>query len=159
MSADENKAVIRRGFEEGMNQRKLQVFDETLAPTYVNHDLPTPSPGADGFKQVISMFLTGFPDLQVTLEDALAEGDKVATRGVLRGTHHGDFMGIPATGKPVPVQYIDIWRVEHGQAVENWVQMDMLGMLQQLGVMPAPGQASTSSFDDTQVGHVELLAR
>jgi steroid delta-isomerase-like uncharacterized protein len=142
MSAEANKALIRRGFEEGMNRRNLQVYDEVIAPTYVNHDLPTSAPGADGFRQVVTMFVTAFPDMQITIEDTLAEGDKVATRGVFRGTHHGTFMGIPATGKPIAVKYIDIWRVENGQAVENWVQMDMLGLMQQLGVIPAPEQAT-----------------
>ena len=86
------------------------------------------------------MFLTAFPDFHVTLEDVIAEGDKVASRGVWRGTHQGNFMGIPATGKSVAVSYSDIWRFENGKAVENWVQMDMLGLMQQLGVAPAPGQ-------------------
>jgi predicted ester cyclase len=141
MSTAENKAVIRRGFEEGINQRNPQVYDDVIAPTYVNHDFPAPTPGIDGFKQVISLFLTAFPDMQVSIEDALAEGDKVATRGVLRGTHHGAFLGIPPTGKPVAVKYIDIWRVENGTGVENWVQMDLLGLLQQLGAIPTPDQA------------------
>ena len=140
MSADQNKALIQRGFEEGINQQKLNVFDELLAPNYVNHNMPAPGPGAEGFKQIISMFIDAFPDFQVMVEDMIAEGDKVATRGTWTGTHKGDFMGIPATGKSVVVTYTDLWRFENGKAVENWVQMDMVGMMQQLGVMPAPGQ-------------------
>lgn len=140
MSAEQNKALIRRGFEEGMNQHNLSVFDGLLAPNYVNHNMPAPAPGPEGMKQVLAMFLTAFPDFQVTIEDAIAEGDRVATRGTWRGTHKGDFMGIPATGKSVSVSYCDIWRFENGKAVENWVQMDMLGLMQQLGVAPGPGQ-------------------
>jgi steroid delta-isomerase-like uncharacterized protein len=140
MSAEQNKALVRRGFEEGMNQHNLNVFDELLAPNYVNHNMPAPAPGPEGFRQVVSMFLTAFPDFHVTLEDVIADGDKVATRGTWRGTHQGEFMGIPATGKSVAVSYSDIWRIENGRAVENWVQMDMLGLMQQLGVAPAPGQ-------------------
>lgn len=85
------------------------------------------------------MFLAGFPDLRVVIEDEIAEGDRVVTRGQMQGTHQGDFLGIPATGKRIDIAYIDIWRLENGKAVENWVQMDMLGMMQQLGVAPARG--------------------
>jgi len=136
MSTEENRTIVRRGFEEGMNQKDLDVFSELLAPNYVNHNMPTPAPGPEGFKQVMAMFVNGFPDFHITVEDTIAEGDKVATRGYFTGTHTGEFMNIPATGKQVKVSYIDIWRMENGKAVENWVQMDQLSMLQQLGVVP-----------------------
>jgi predicted ester cyclase len=141
MSTEENKALIRRGFEEGINQRNYDIFDETIASNYVNHSMPAPAPGPEGFKQVINMFIAGFPDLQVELEDVLAEGDKVSTRGVMHGTHTGLFNGIAPTGKTIAITYIDSWRIEGGKAVENWVQLDMMGMMQQLGVIPTPGQA------------------
>jgi predicted ester cyclase len=141
MSTETNKTIIRRIFEEGLNQDKPSVLDELIAPTYVNHDLPAPAPGSEGFKMVVGMFKNGFPDLRVTIEGAVAEGDRVATRGYFSGTHKGEFNGIPATGKSVKVTYLDIWRLENGKAVENWVQMDMMGLMQQLGVMPAPAQA------------------
>jgi steroid delta-isomerase-like uncharacterized protein len=143
VSAEENKALVRRGFEEGMNQKNLDVFAELLAPDYVNHNMPAPAPGPEGFKQVMAMFVQGFPDFHLTVEDMIAEGDTVATRGYFTGTHNGEFMNIPATGKQVTVSYIDIWRMENGKAVENWVQIDQLGMLQQLGVIPQ--QESTPS--------------
>ena len=136
MSTETNKAVVRRVFEEGINQGNLAVYDEIIAPNYVNHNFPTPATGAEGFKQVVGLFVAGFPDLRVTLEEVLAEGDEVATRGYFSGTHRGEFNGIPATGKKVQVSYSDIWRLENGRLVENWVQMDMMGMLQQLGVVP-----------------------
>jgi predicted ester cyclase len=95
MSAEENKARLQRLFAEGVNRGDLDVLDEVLSPTYVNYNLPAPTPGSDGFKQVVTMFRTAFPDLAVTVEEVIAEGDKVATRGSWRGTHHGEFMGIP----------------------------------------------------------------
>ena len=140
MSTEQNKVNVRRGFEEAINQRKLAVFDELLAPNYVNHNMPAPQPGPEGMKAVIGMFLTAFPDFQVTVEDVVAEGDRVFSRGYFTGTHRGDFQGIPPTGKQIKAGYIDAWRAENGKFVENWVQLDMMGLMQQLGVMPAPGQ-------------------
>jgi steroid delta-isomerase-like uncharacterized protein len=138
MSVEQNKTIIRRTFEEVINQNKSQVITELIATTYVNHNMPTPVPGPDGFKMVVGMFRTAFPDLHITLEDVLGEGDKVATRGYFTGTHKGDFNGIPATGKKVKVSYSDLWRVQNGKATENWVQIDMMGLMQQLGVIPTP---------------------
>jgi len=143
MSTEQNKASVRRIFEEGLNQNKPGVFDELIAPSYVNHDLPAPVPGPEGFKMVIGLFLAAFPDMHATIEEALAEGDKVITRGYFTGTHKGDFQGIPPTGKQVNVKYIDIWRVENGKMVENWVRLDQLGMMQQLGVIPTPEQGGS----------------
>lgn len=138
MSAEGNKALILRVFEEGINGGDDAVFDEVISPDYVNHSMPAPAPGSEGFKQVTAMFRAAYPDLRVTVEDVVAEGDRVATRGTMSGTHQGEFMGVPATGRPVEIPYIDIWRVEGSKGVENWVQMDMLGMMQQLGVMEQP---------------------
>jgi steroid delta-isomerase-like uncharacterized protein len=141
MSTETNKNNIRRIFEEGINQNKTGVLDELIAASYVNHDFPTPAAGSQGFKMVIAMFRGGFPDLRVIVEQTLGEGDRVSTRGYFTGTHKGEFNGIPATGKTIKVAYIDIWRLENGKAVENWVLMDMIAMMQQLGVMPSPTQA------------------
>ena len=88
------------------------------------------------------MYLTAFPDLHFTVEDLIAEGDKVVARLTVRGTQQGAFMGIPPTGKHVTVTGIDINRLAGGKSVEHWLNMDTLGLLQQLGVIPAPGQAS-----------------
>lgn len=141
MPAEENKARIRRGFEAMVNQGDAAVAEELLAPTYVNHAFPGVPPGPAGLLQAVGMFRAGFPDFRVTVEELLGEGDLVATRGFFTGTHRGAFMGVPATGKPIRVGYMDFWRLEGGQAVENWVQMDLLGLMQQLGVAPTPGQA------------------
>jgi predicted ester cyclase len=87
---------------------------------------------------MIGMFTDAFPDMRITVEEVIGEGEKVATRGTWSGTHKGSFMGVAATGKSVKIGYIDMWRFENGRAVENWVQMDMLGLMQQLGVVPPP---------------------
>ena len=142
MSTEQNKAIVRRVFDEIVNKGNLGVADELLAADYVNHDFPAPTSGPEGFKLVTTMFRSAFPDIVVTLEDEFAEGDRVVTRGVFVGTHAGDFMGIPATGRAVSIKYLDIWRLENGKAKENWVQMDLLGLMQQLGVIPAPEQAT-----------------
>jgi steroid delta-isomerase-like uncharacterized protein len=141
MSAEQNKVIVERMFNEVINQRKSELFEELIAPTYVNYSMPTPTPGPEGLKQVLHMFYAAFPDMKITIHEVIAEGDSVASRGTWYGTHRGEFNGIPATGKQVAVDYIDIWRFKNGQAVENWVQMDMIGMLQQLGVMPTPAGA------------------
>ena len=137
MSTEANKSLIHRGLEEGMNRRNFNIFDQVIGPDFVNHSLPAPTPGPQGFKHVVGMFTTAFPDLHVTVEDAIAEGDRVATRGFLTGTHKGPFMNVPPTGKAIKVAYIDMWRVADGKAVENWVQMDIMGLMQQLGAVPS----------------------
>ena len=130
--------VVRRIFEQGINEQDRQAIRALLDESYVNHDMPA-TPGPDGFNAVLDGFFTAFPDLHVTVEDVIEAGDRVATRGRFVGTHRGVFNGVPATGKPVDVPYIDVWRVEDGKAVENWVQMDLLGLLQQVGAVPTPG--------------------
>ncbi len=137
MSAEENKRILARGFD-AMNKQDFDALAKVIDENYINHSFPD-ARGPEGFRQVIGMFFAAFPDMHVDVADMIAEGDKVASRGTWRGTHKGEFMGIPATGKPIEIGYSDVWRFEHGKAVENWVQMDMLGMLQQLGVAPGHG--------------------
>jgi predicted ester cyclase len=141
MSTEENKALVHRLFD-GFNTGNTQIADDLLHPNYQNHDFPAPAPGIEGWKMVNAMFRTAFPDMRVVIEDEVAEGNKVAARGYFTGTHQGEFMSIPPTGKPVRVKYIDIWTVADGKLKDNWIQMDMLGLMQQLGVVPAPGQSS-----------------
>jgi predicted ester cyclase len=136
---DSNKAAVRRLFEQGINEGDSAVIDELLADGYVNHDMPAPAPGPEGLKQVVGQFRAAFPDMRVVVDGVLGEGDAVCTRGHLEGTHEGEFMGVPATGRRITVKYIDIWRMEGGKAVENWVQMDLLGLMQQLGAIPSAG--------------------
>jgi steroid delta-isomerase-like uncharacterized protein len=137
MGIAENKALVRRIFEQGMNQADDRVLDECLTADFVNHDMPAPVPGPEGFRQVLGMFRSAFPDMRVTLEDILAEGDKVVTRGVFTGTHKGAFMGVPPSGASIQVKFIDIWRVENDRVAENWVRLDQLGLMQQVGAVPA----------------------
>jgi steroid delta-isomerase-like uncharacterized protein len=136
---NENKALVRRLFEQGMNERKPDVFNACLAPNFVNHDLPGPTHGPDGFYESFRVFESAFPDLRVHLDAVLADGDKVITRSHWTGTHKGEFMGVPASGASVDVMFIDIWRVEEGLLTECWVRMDLLGLMQQMTGAPAAG--------------------
>ena len=136
--ADHNKALVRRFFEEVFNQQHMAVLDQLIGPDF-RTTFPATTPGREGFKQAVAAFFRAFPDTHNHVEDMIAEGDQVTARGHWTATHQGEFMGIAPTGKRVMVQYIDIWVVENGKITGNWVQMDFLGMLQQLGVVPTPG--------------------
>lgn len=143
MSAEENKALVRRFYEEVFNQKKTAAIGELFDPTMVDHALPPGLPsGIEGAKQLYSMYLAAFPDLHFTVEDIIAEGDKVVARLTAQGTQQGALMGIPPTGLHVSIRGIDILRIAGGKIVEIWANFDMLAMLQQLGVVPAPGQTS-----------------
>jgi steroid delta-isomerase-like uncharacterized protein len=137
MGASENKAVVRRLFEQGMNQRDPAVFHECVSAEFVNHDLPGPEPGPQGFYESFRAFEAAFPDLHVHVGDVLADDDRVITRSHWTGTHKADFMGVPASGASVEVDFIDIWRLDSGHVVECWVRMDLLGLMQQIGAIPA----------------------
>jgi len=129
--ATDIEALHRRGFEEGINQKRLDVFDELLAEEYVNYAFPAPAPGPEGFKQVMGMFFAAFPDMHVAIEEQVAEGDKVASRGTFTGTHTGDFMGIPPTGRTVAMAFIGWYRFDaEGKIAELRVEQDNLGLLQ-----------------------------
>ena len=136
MGEAENKALVRRIFEQGMNGGDDRVLDECMTADFVNHDMPAPVPGPEGFRQVLGMFRSAFPDMNVNLEEVLAADDKVVTRGVFTGTHKGEFMGVPASGAPIEVKFIDVWRVRDGRVAENWVRLDQLGLMQQIGAIP-----------------------
>lgn len=141
MSTEENKALVRRGYEEGLNQKNLAVFDELGAPDFVLHNASMTTQGREAYKQFVSMYFAAFPDVHFIVEDLIAEGDNVVARHTFRGTHQGDLMGIAPTGKQVTVTGMTITRFANGRVVEQWLSFDALGMLQQLGVIPAPGQA------------------
>ena len=140
MSTEENKAIARRFYAEVWNKGNLDVADELLAADFVDHAAPPGfAPGVAGAKQVFSFYRAAFPDLQVNAEDLIAEGDRVVARWSSSGTHKGDFMGIPPTGKQVQITGIDLFRFSGGKIAEHWGVFDQLGMLQQLGVAPSPG--------------------
>ncbi len=138
MSAEENKAIARRGYE-AINQKNLDALDEVVASDMTDHDpAPGQAPGLEGVKQYFSSLHAAFPDVQMDVEDMIAEGDKVVARVSVSGTHRGEFMGIAPTGNRVTIAGIDILRVADGKIVEHWGKFDDLGMMQQLGVMEQP---------------------
>ena len=137
MTTEDNKAIVRRFVEEVQNQGNLALVDELAAPSFVNHSAPPGIPSdREGSKQLAHMFRSAFPDGTMTIEEMLAEGDKVVTRKTFRGTHTGELMGILPTGKQVTIGLIEIVRLADGRVVEHWLEADNLGMLQQLGVIP-----------------------
>jgi predicted ester cyclase len=132
-----NKALIRRFVEEVQNRHNANALDEFLAPSFINYD-PLPGlPGTlEGAKQLHRMLFAAFPDLQITIHDQAADGDKVWTRKTASGTHQGEFFGIPATRKHVCWNIIDIMTIRSGQVTEHWVVADSLSLMQQLGAVP-----------------------
>ncbi len=141
MSVEQNKAIDRRWFEEVWNKGSVASYEELASPDLVAHNTPPGITGDfEGIKQAISIHRTGYPDMHFEIEDQLAEGDKVVTRSTLTGTHRGEWVGIPPTGKRVSIEAITIQRWRGGKVVEGWLAMDMLGWMQQLGVVPPPGQ-------------------
>jgi predicted ester cyclase len=139
MSTEENKALHRIFTEEVMNLGRLSAADKFVATELVDHGaFPGLPPGLEGFKQSMAILRAGFPDVHFTLDDEIAEGDKVVVRTTMHGTHRGTFAGIPPTGKQVSVQTIDIVRIAHGKIVEHWGLQDNLSMMQLLGVVSAP---------------------
>jgi steroid delta-isomerase-like uncharacterized protein len=142
--AEENRAVIRRAYEELWNERNVAVVDELVAEDFLNHAAPPDRRrGRQGLKDVVRMFEHAFPDFRYEVEDVVSEGEKVAVRDTFRGTHQGDFMGIPATGNRVTMQAIHIYRFSEGKLAEHWVARDDLGMMRQLGAIPPPDKART----------------
>jgi steroid delta-isomerase-like uncharacterized protein len=138
MSA-ENKGIARRFLEEAFNSGNLDVVDELVAPEFVNHDaaLPEPATGIEATKASIKGYRDAFPDLRLTIEQQLAEGEYVTTRWSARGTHQGDLLGMAATGKQATVTGITIDRIVDGRFVESWTNWDTLGLMQQLGAVPS----------------------
>lgn len=139
MNAEETRAFLRTWVAEVWNKGNIALADQMIAANYVYHDPEHPLHGPEGFKSLHAMYRSAFPDLQFTIEDTVVEGDKVAWRFKGEGTHKGELQGIPPTGKRVVVTGTLISRIANGQFVEDWNALDLLGMLQQLGVVPALG--------------------
>ena len=135
MSTEHNKAIIRRFYDEVINQNNLAALDDLLGDQYVSHDLPSDPAALKGF---IDGMHTAFPDGRITIDQLIAEGDTVAMRGTYRGTQTGRLQDIPPTGKAVTVSAQDVYRVVAGKIVEHWGGPNQLSLLQQLGVVPAP---------------------
>jgi len=142
MTVEENEAIIRRFFEEIWNKGELDQIDKFFASNYVAHGSTYPVHGPEGAKQVVIFYRTGFPNGHVTIEDIIAQGDKVVTRWTAQGTHTGEMRDIPPNGKQATVTGITIHRIASGKIVESWTSWDDLGELQQLGVVPTPEQSS-----------------
>ena len=140
MSVDENKTRASRIWNEIWNLGALDVVDEVIAENYLGYipAMPDAIRGTEGFKQLITTYRTGYPDVHVSVEDMVAEGDRVVVRWTSRGTNTGSLMGMPATGKPVEVAGISIFRFEDGKVAEEWEGFDTLGMMQQLGLAGPP---------------------
>ena len=141
MSTEENKAVVRRAYEE-FNTQNWAGIEELYAPDYVWHGTGVvPDMDLAGLKAMCTAGWTAFPDQHYTVEDLIAKGDKVVCRFTCRGTHQGVFIGMPPTGKVVTYTGIHISRVAGGKCVEDWRSADVLGFLQQLGAIPQRAQA------------------
>jgi len=140
MSVKENIALVRRHTKEFWNKGNLDISGELHASDIVFHDALSPELcGAEAYKQFVTTYRTAFPDLHFTTEDMIAAGDRVVTRWTCVGTHQGELMGIPPTGKHSTTTGIDIFRIVDGKIAEQWVNWSTLAMLQQLGVIPPPG--------------------
>lgn len=133
MSLKDNKAKFRLLYEEILNKGKVELFEELCAPNFVKHAIPPAADyGIEGSKQSVMMLRKAFPDIKYTVEDMIEEGDKIVARWTAHGTHKGEFMGIPPTGKQVTFTGIEIIRIEGDKAVEEWEELDRAGLMQQL---------------------------
>lgn len=137
-----NERLGRRYFEDVWNEGRLDVLDELLAPTYINHtpSVPNPPPGPEGLKPIVRAIRTAFPDLHYEIEDLIATEDRIVMRVVMTGTHLGDLFGLPATGRRVRVNQINIERIENGRIAEHWRVTDELKLMQQLQAQDGPAQ-------------------
>ena len=137
MSTATHKAIVRRYIEQVLNQHRHDLVEEFLTENIELHGSGL-APGLDVVKQWLTMFAAAFPDGHQVIEDVVAEGDRVVARTTFNGTHQGEMQGIPATGKLVSIPSITIFRMDNGKIAEGWLVSDNLGMMQQLGVVPAP---------------------
>ena len=129
-----------RRFYEGISKGNLAIVEELVAADLVEHSpfVPGQAPGRQGTSELFTMIHAALPDLRITVEDMVAEGDKVVARGTFSGPHKGEFTGIAPTGKHITIGMIEILRIVGGKLVEHWNVVDSLGMMQQLGVVPPP---------------------
>jgi steroid delta-isomerase-like uncharacterized protein len=140
MSTEEkNKAIVRRFYEVVFDKKRVDLTDELFARDYLDHaPFPGQGPGLEGAKQKWATVIAATPDLRVQIEDIVAEGDRVVVRWAYEGTHLGTLIGIPPTGKRFRISGISICRLAEGKIAEDWDEADRLGLMQQLGVIPAP---------------------
>ena len=150
--SEHNKAIVRRLFAELWNNGNLSVADEIFNPNYEHHDSSTPDfgRGPDSEKKRATLYRTAFPDLHLTIEDVIAEGETVMTRWSCRGTHKGDLNGIAPTGKQITITGVTVARVSNGKMAEGFVNWDALGLMQQLGVVPQLAKAKVMAAAATR---------
>ncbi len=142
MSGETNKDVVRR-WGEMWNSGRTGDVGEFVSPDFVRHDPNMPEVrGVEGETALVEMYLAAFPDLRFTIEHLIAEDDLVLARLTARGTHRGELMGIPASGRQVTVAAMELYRLDDGKIAEQWVTMDVLGLLQQLGAIPSPSEGA-----------------
>jgi predicted ester cyclase len=137
--SEQNKALARKVFEDVQTQGNMSVVDEIVTADYVGHTPLMEINGPEQAKQFDAVLRSGFSDYKVIVEDQIAEGDKVATRWTMRGTHDGEFQGMAPTGREVEISGMTIFRIANGKLVEGWSIPDLLGLMQQLGAIPSPG--------------------
>ena len=142
MSTLDNKVIVRRFVEEVLNKRNAALIDELYSSDYVGHDPDRPAPRRmEDMKQILDQMLGKvFPDAQYSIDGLYAEGDVVIWHWTFRATHQGEVMGIPPSGKPINISGVNIFRIVNDKVVEDWVYRDTIGMMRQMGAMPAPGQ-------------------
>jgi steroid delta-isomerase-like uncharacterized protein len=134
MTTADRKALYQRFIEEVFNRGRLEATDELLSPSYVLHDAPPGTPsGPEGVRQIVSTFRGAFPDLKITIEDQVSEGDRVCSRTTMRGTHQGAIFGVAPTGRTVTMSGLTMVRIVDGRLVESWVKNDVMGLMGQLG--------------------------
>jgi len=140
-SADENRRVVRRVVDEAWNSGNVAVIDELLSPDYVLH-IPSREEGVDreGYRVAINMYRAALSEFRLAIDEMIVNEDRVITRWTISGTHRGPYMGLTPTDKPITLAGISIRRIEGGKIAEEWVASDMLGLMQQMGAVPVPGQ-------------------
>ena len=141
MSTETNKAIARHFGEEVFNKGNTGAIDQLMASNFIEHNVLPPGlpSGREGVKAMMTMLHGAFPDFHATVDDIVAEGDRVVVRSTWDGTQKGEFLGIPASGKHFTIPVIDIMRIGDSKVMEHWSVIDRLGMIEQLGTVPVPG--------------------
>jgi steroid delta-isomerase-like uncharacterized protein len=141
---ERNRAIARRFVDEVFNRGNTKAYDELVADDYINHNPPVPGlPGSKvGFQEAVILTRDAFPDVHVSIEDMLTEGDRVMFRDTTTATHQGEFQGIPASGKRLAWTEMHFFRIRDGQIAEHWANFDQLGILVQMDVFPSPADSA-----------------
>lgn len=152
MTSVDPKAIVRRLYEEVWNKRRLEVANELISPSHAVHgpNISGASVGPEAYKHQVALFLAGFPDLRFTIEDTIAEKDKVVSYWTISGTHKGEYMGVPPTNRKMSVDGITIHQIARGKIIESFTNWDVWGMMQQLGAVPGSENPKGRGHAETQ---------